>query len=274
MAIHDDALPLHPTARDPRTGEALRAIGVVGNRPVWPILGAEDNAGSGGEGGTGSGSGAGGQSGTDSGSGQTGGTGSGSTGGTGAGEGGQQTGGQTSQQNTGQQPDAQKVEDLPEWAQKVIRDARSDAASNRTKATEAATQHQSLMEKLAEALGVKKDEAPDPEKLAKDLGAAQGQAREAVAELAVYRSAGKQNGNADALLDSRKFSAALGKLDPNADDFTAKLDALVKETVESDPKFRAGRAPGRSGAEFTGGTGGGAKAKSLTDAISAHYGSK
>ncbi|MEU7787670.1 hypothetical protein [Amycolatopsis sp. NPDC049159] len=33
-------LPTHPLIRDPRTGEPLRAVGIVGGRPVWPIMGA------------------------------------------------------------------------------------------------------------------------------------------------------------------------------------------------------------------------------------------
>jgi hypothetical protein len=35
-------LPTHPRIRDPRTGEPLRAVGIVGGRPVWPIMGASD----------------------------------------------------------------------------------------------------------------------------------------------------------------------------------------------------------------------------------------
>ena len=33
-------LPVHPTLRHPRTGLALRAVGIVGGKPVWPIIGA------------------------------------------------------------------------------------------------------------------------------------------------------------------------------------------------------------------------------------------
>jgi hypothetical protein len=33
-------LPTHPLIRDPRTGDPLRAVGIVGGRPVWPIMGA------------------------------------------------------------------------------------------------------------------------------------------------------------------------------------------------------------------------------------------
>lgn len=36
------ALPAHPTAVDPRTGQPLRPLGVVGTRVVWPILGGAE----------------------------------------------------------------------------------------------------------------------------------------------------------------------------------------------------------------------------------------
>jgi hypothetical protein len=39
-AMRNTTLPTHPTIVDPRTGEPLRAVGIVEGRPVWPILGA------------------------------------------------------------------------------------------------------------------------------------------------------------------------------------------------------------------------------------------
>jgi hypothetical protein len=36
----------HPTIKDPRTGGALEAIGVVGGRVVWPVIGGADDDGS------------------------------------------------------------------------------------------------------------------------------------------------------------------------------------------------------------------------------------
>ncbi len=42
-------LPTHPLIRDPRTGEPLRAVGIVGGRPVWPIMGASDPVPGGGQ---------------------------------------------------------------------------------------------------------------------------------------------------------------------------------------------------------------------------------
>ncbi|WP_410633365.1 hypothetical protein [Amycolatopsis sp. cmx-4-83] len=42
-------LPTHPTIIDPRTGEPLRAVAIVGGRPVWPIMGASDPVPGGGQ---------------------------------------------------------------------------------------------------------------------------------------------------------------------------------------------------------------------------------
>jgi len=42
-------LPTHPLIRDPRTGDPLRAVGIVGGRPVWPIMGASEPVPGGGQ---------------------------------------------------------------------------------------------------------------------------------------------------------------------------------------------------------------------------------
>jgi hypothetical protein len=41
MSYLDEVLPTHPTIRDPRTGEPLRAIGVTSHGPVWPVMGGD-----------------------------------------------------------------------------------------------------------------------------------------------------------------------------------------------------------------------------------------
>ncbi len=38
--MRTNTLPTHPSIVDPRTGDPLRAVGIVGGRPVWPIMGA------------------------------------------------------------------------------------------------------------------------------------------------------------------------------------------------------------------------------------------
>jgi hypothetical protein len=41
MSYLDDVLPVHPTIRDPRNGDPLRAIGVTSRGPVWPVMGGD-----------------------------------------------------------------------------------------------------------------------------------------------------------------------------------------------------------------------------------------
>lgn len=144
-----------------------------------------------------------------------------------------------------------KVEELPDWAQKLIRDTRTEAATNRTAKTEAETRQQELLDGIAQALGLKKDDAPpDPNTLQQTLAEREGRIATAEidlrakdVELAAWRSASQQGANAVALLDSRSFVSAIGKLDPTADDFTKQLDAAVKTAIESNPALRATPVP-------------------------------
>lgn len=217
----------------------------------------------------------GGESGQSSGQpGEQGGAASGGTGGETAGQSGEQSG-QSSGQTGGQQAAAGKVEDLPDWAQQLLKDVRSEAAGNRTKATAAETKQAKLLEDIGKALGLKKDEAPDPAKLAEELTKTQSQARTAAIELAVFRTAGKHKGDPDALLDSRSFLAKVSGLDPAAKDFADKVDTAIKDAVKENPKLSAAQAAGSSSADHgAGGSGEQTKRepKSLADSVGGHYG--
>lgn len=165
-------------------------------------------------------------------------------------------------------PPKEKVEDLPPVAQKIIKEARADAAKARAAAKEAAdtatkAARDGMAREIGKALGLitddAKEEPPDPEKLAAELTAARDQHREAQVELAVFKTASKLDANAAELLDSRAFAAKVHKLDPAADDFAAKLKAAIKTAVDDNPrkyKNAAGQAPAAAtGANFGGGPG-------------------
>jgi len=47
--MEETVLPVHPTLRDPRTGEPLRALGFFRGRPLWPIMGGSGEGESGGD---------------------------------------------------------------------------------------------------------------------------------------------------------------------------------------------------------------------------------
>ncbi|WP_447643175.1 hypothetical protein [Nocardioides zeae] len=220
------------------------------------------------EDGGGSGSGDGGGQGGD------GGQGAGDQGGAGQGTG-QQGGGDQGQQQAA--ADAQKVEELPDWAQKLIRDTRDEAAKNRTGKSAAEERQQAIMVAVAKAAGLKidGDDQPTPEQLAEQLNASQTQAREAAVQLAVYREAAKHQGDPDALLDSRAFLAKVSDLDPTAGDFASKVETAIKDAVNSNPKLKTVQAAGSSSADHGAGGSGEQQArtpKSLADAVGGHYG--
>lgn len=150
----------------------------------------------------------------------------------------------------------QRVEDLPDWAQKIIRDTRAEAANHRTAAKSAAEQaEKGLTEKLATALGLKQD-APDPAALTQQLTAAQQASKTAAVQLAVFKAAAKQQANADALLDSNSFLGAVSSLDPAAADFPTQITDAIKTAVGQNPTaFRLAQAAGASAADHAGGSG-------------------
>lgn len=157
------------------------------------------------------------------------------------------------------------IEQLPEFAQKVIRDLRKEAADNRGAKTAAEQERAQLLDGIAQALGIKKDDAPpDPQVLQQTLGeregriqSLEGDVRARDLELAAWRAAATGGANAAALLDSRSFVTQLAKLDPAADDFMTQLDAAVKKALDANQSLRAAPTPtaGQAGIGVAGGTG-------------------
>ena len=156
--------------------------------------------------------------------------------------------------SAGAQPD--DVGSLPEWAQKLIRDTRQEAATHRTKANEISTKHQEALDAIAAALGLKGDDDPATaaKTAAEERDAARQEARATKIENAVLRIAAKHGANPEALTDSRSFMKQLEAIDPAAEDFAAQVDAAVKKAVEANPSLKgASPAPARSGGPVGGG---------------------
>lgn len=176
-----------------------------------------------------------------------------------------------SQEKDGGKAAPEKVEDLPEWAQRDIAKARKGEGDYRTKLREQEQltqqqqeQHQAVLDAIAKAAGLKEENAsPDPEELTKQLTEAQKREQEREAENRTLRLereaekvARKHSGDIDTLMDSRSFADKLSKLDPSAEGFASDLDELVKETVESNPKYKAASpAPASSSGDFSSGPG-------------------
>lgn len=231
----------HPTALDPQTGQPLQAIGVSPKtgKVWWPIMGGAEGD----------------PDPTDP-----------------PADPPNPTDPPATDPKADPKPTGQEVKDLPEWAQKIITDARQDAGKYRTEAKTAAEKAQAdLVEKLQVALGMKADPATDPAKLAEQAAAAQTAARTSAVQLAVFRAAAGHQADPDALLDSSSFMSSLAELDPSADGFGDKVSAAIKAAVEKNPKLKAVQAAGRSGGSFAGGPGEGQqRPTSLGAAIAAH----
>lgn len=148
----------------------------------------------------------------------------------------------------------EKVEDLPSWAQKIITDTRSEAAKYRTGAQTAAQQaEQALTDKLAVALGLKPDAKVDPAALTASLTQAQQDARTKSIQLAVYKAAGANGANPDALLDSNTFLASVKDLDPSAADFQSQIGGAIKTAVAANTTLKQVRAAAPSTTDNPGG---------------------
>jgi hypothetical protein len=157
----------------------------------------------------------------------------------------------------GAKPDPQRtttqgedIASLPDWAQKAIRDARSEAAKSRTTAKQSAAEEarQELTQQIAKALGLGDDEPVDPAELTSQIEHAQAVAWRNGVELQVHRLAARHGADPDALLDSNAFIDSLDDLvedDPRSSDFATALEAKVQAALERSPKYRAaaGQAP-------------------------------
>lgn len=168
--------------------------------------------------------------------------------------------------NTGPQGgEAQDVSQLPEWAQKAIKDARAEAAKHRTEKKQTAQQvtaEQERLNKVLAALGITADGQEDlPEHAKAKVSEYEQRAQEAEAravELAyentVTRVAGTVGADAEALLDSDSFRSAVGDElgDDFGDDDLKKAVAKVAKEFATKPRFAAQRGAARSGADFTG----------------------
>ncbi|MEV2203743.1 hypothetical protein AB0E11_27805 [Streptomyces fradiae] len=150
--------------------------------------------------------------------------------------------------------DPQDVASLPEWAQKLIRDTRAEAADYRTRYQQAAQPQQPT----APAPPVADVPEGAVERLPKwaqqaitDNAAA---ARLAAVQAAVIQAAPTAGADVARLLDSASFTAAVAQIDPSD---TAAVTEAIKSAVTAQPWLAAAPSgPPRSGADF-GRTGGG-----------------
>ncbi|WP_157119802.1 hypothetical protein [Nocardia xishanensis] len=153
-----------------------------------------------------------------------------------------------------------------------VKKLREENAATRVKGKEAAEKaaqdaaaaaEKALTEKWAKALGLTKDDEPaDPAELLKQAEEREKQIaaeRDAAAERlrayerkdAITKAVNDVDGDLESILDSRKISVEIEKLDTNADDFAAQVAAIVSAAVESNPKLK--KAADRASAPRSGG---------------------
>lgn len=172
----------------------------------------------------------------------------------------QDSGGAGEQQQNERQSQRTDLESLPADVKALIADLRKENATTRTKVkeqTQTAAQQaeQATLQRLAVALGLKGDDKPDPDKLAKDLESTRSKAREAQSQLAVIRGAAKVKGDHEALLDSVSTMTKIGKLDPDDDDYAAEVERILGEAVKNNPRLGIGTTVGASGRDLSSGSG-------------------
>lgn len=132
---------------------------------------------------------------------------------------------------------------------------RAENARYRTRARDAEKQ---AFAPLVDALGLEDDLDADTA-TADDVVAAvvdtakknRDAVRAARVEAAVYKHANSVGINAESAMDSRKFYQKITALDPDADDFDAKIRDAMKGVADNTPRRNA--PPARSGGDFTSG---------------------
>lgn len=147
-----------------------------------------------------------------------------------------------------------------EKAANLIAGLRADkaAADQRTAdaVAEAVQQAQAeFTQKLGKSLGLVPDETPaTAEELSAsirekdDTIASQAtQIQELTATNAVLRFADRLNADVDELTDSSSFQRKIGALDTSASDYDSQVEALIKDAVDKNPRFRKTQVASRSG---------------------------
>ncbi|MGW4727660.1 hypothetical protein ACWEQC_00400 [Streptomyces shenzhenensis] len=157
-----------------------------------------------------------------------------------------------------QQPAEGDVSALPEWAQKLIKDAQPQAPQPPAPAAPAAPEQ-----------GTDGDLSRLPKWAQQQLTQAQEQAKTAAVQAAVLRAAPAAGADVAALLDSQSAMTALAAVDPNDQ---AAVTEAIKNAVAAQPRLAAIAGPARGGADFGNPAPPERKPGSLHDAIAARLG--
>lgn len=169
-----------------------------------------------------------------------------------------------------------EIPDALEAAVTELRDARSEAADYRTQlrsVQEEQDNTKKVLDGIAKALGLEGENGDDTDP--NELQNALAQKDQENRRLRVLNALGdvltKHEADPKLTRAVLREDGVLDELDPDEDDFTDKLDAAVKTTVEENPKLRIGQVP--SGAADQGARGDtDSKPKDLKSALAAKLG--
>lgn len=152
------------------------------------------------------------------------------------------------------QNDPQDVASLPDWAQKLIRDTRAEAADYRTRyqqATQQQPQQPAPQTPAAPVVDVPEGAVERLPRWAQQaLAESTAAARRAAVQAAVIQAAPTAGADVARLLDSASFNAAVAQVDPSD---TAAVTEAIKNAVTAQPWLAAGppqTAP-KGGADFS-----------------------
>ncbi|MGW4769870.1 hypothetical protein ACWEO2_17720 [Nocardia sp. NPDC004278] len=144
----------------------------------------------------------------------------------------------------------------------VIAELRRDLDSARTgtsAAVEEAAQQarDAMVQEIGRALGLVADENTDPEQVIAELtdraSASDRRLRDYRIKDAIAAAADTHHGDHKLLVPYLRGTGSLDELDPDATDFTTRVDALVADAITANPKLANTPAVARSGGEFSAG---------------------
>ncbi|MGW5673943.1 hypothetical protein ACWEV4_02425 [Streptomyces sp. NPDC003860] len=149
-----------------------------------------------------------------------------------------------------QQPTApQDVASLPEWAQKLIKDTRAEAADYRTRYQQATPPQPTAPAAVPPADVPEGDIGRLPKWAQQALSDSTAAARRAAVQAAVIQAAPAAGADVARLLDSTSFAAAVAQIAPTDTD---AISAAITAAMASQPWLAAvPQTPARGGADFS-----------------------
>ncbi|MBF6333330.1 hypothetical protein [Nocardia transvalensis] len=141
----------------------------------------------------------------------------------------------------------------------MIADLRRDLEQARAETDVRADQaREAVVQEIGRALGLVADENTDPEQVIAELTeratASDRKLRDYRVKDAITTAADTHQGDHKLLVPYLRGTGALDELDPDAPDFSTRVDSLVADAIAANPKLAGAAAVARSGGDFSAGT--------------------